>query len=295
MSLSLWVLLSLLSRIALYASVASAVGGLFASLLLAQHRDCANAIRRYIVWGCVAGVMASMAGFTSQVGALSDQGVMGMVDTVLMAILWQSSVGTALALQLGGFIVIGGTAGWLLKTQKPPTAVLNLITVMGCLSLLAAFSQVGHFAEQPLLGKAALSLHVLAMSLWMGSLYPLWIVSRTTHLAEIQRSMERFGQVAVVMVGVLVACGILMAAILLKDFHRLSSTPYGQGLVAKLALVGGLLLLAARNKWLNVPRFLRRGYSASLSHTILFEILLGTFVFLITGIITVVIGIDAAV
>lgn len=291
MSLSLWALFTLLSRIALYASVASAIGGLFASVLLVRHRESATAIRRYTVWGCVSGIIAALFGFGAQVGALSDQGLKGMVDTTMMAMLWQASVGTAVVLQLSGFLLIGAATGWLLKTQKTYNVLIQALMLLGGLSLLASFSQVGHFAEQPLLGKVAVSLHVLAMSLWMGSLYPLWRVSRTNDLPEIQRSMERFGQLAAVIVGVLVACGVLMGAMLLKDFHTLFFTPYGRGLLLKLALAGGLLLLAASNKWLTVPRLLHPGLSTRLSRAIALEMCVGAVILLITSVITIIIGI----
>lgn len=292
MSLSLWALLTLLSRIALYASVACAIGGLFASVLLARHRESETAIHRYTFWGCVIGVITSLIGFGVQVGAFADQGLVGMVDFNMMSILWQTSVGTAVALQLSGFLLIGITTGWLLKSQKTNNVFIKALMLLGGLSLLASFSQVGHFAEQSLLGKVAISLHVLAMSLWMGSLYPLWQVSRTTDIPEIKRSMERFGQVATVIVGVLVASGVLMATMLLKDFHTLFFTPYGQGLLLKLTLVGSLLLLAASNKWLTVPRLMQPGFSIRLSRAIVLEMCVGAFILFITGVITIIIGID---
>lgn len=294
MSLSLWALFTLLSRITLYASVASAIGGLFTSVLLVRHRESAAAIRRYTFWGCVVGIIAALLGFGTQVGALSDLGLKGMLDTTMIAIMWQAPVGTAVALQISGFLLIGAATGWLLNTQKPNNILIKTLTASGGFCLLAAFSQVGHFAEQPLLGKIAISLHVLAMSLWMGSLYPLWRVSRTSDIAEIQRSMERFGQLAAVIVGVLVACGILMAAMLLKDFHTLFFTPYGRGLLLKLTLVGGLLLLAASNKWLTVPRLLHPGFPTRLSRAIMLETGVGAVILFITGVITLIIGIDAA-
>jgi len=292
MILSLWELVTLLSRIALYASVASAIGGMFSSLLLARHRESAPAIRRYTFWGCVIGLIALLIGFAAQVGAFADQGLMGMVDINMMSILWQTSVGTAVALQLSGFLLIGTAIGWLLKTQKPHNNWAHGLMLLGGLSLLAAFSQVGHFAEQSLLGKAAISLHILAMSLWMGSLYPLWQVSRTTDIPEIQRSMERFGQGATVIVGVVVASGVTMGILLVKDIHRLVATDYGQGLLLKVSLVGVLLLLAASNKWLTVPHLHRKGFSHRLTRAIALEMLLAGGIFLITGVITSIIGID---
>ncbi len=69
-------------------------------------------------------------------------------------------------------------------------------------------------------------------------------------------------------------------------------TPYGQGLLLKLALVGSLLLLAASNKWLTVPRLMQPGLATRLSRAIVLEICVGAFILLVTGIITVIIGIE---
>ena len=85
---------------------------------------------------------------------------------------------------------------------------------------------------------------------------------------------------------------MLMAAMLLKDFHTLFFTPYGRGLLLKLALVSGLLLLAASNKWLTVPRLLQPGLSTRLSRAIVIEMCVGVVILLITGVITIIIGID---
>jgi copper resistance protein D len=296
MTISLWELLITLSRISLYMSLATTLGGLFATALLVGHSQCAAAIRRYIFWGCLLGILTTLAGLCVQVGALADEGMAGMMDFTIMSILLKTSVGTAAMLQLMGFLFIGIANYRDLKIVQALSAKkinANLcIAMCGGLSLLASFSQVGHLPEESLLGKIAITFHVLAMSLWMGSLYPLWLVSRTANLSAIQQSMERFGQLAAVIVGVQVACGILMASILLRDFHELFFTTYGRGLLLKLALVSSLLLLAASNKWFTVPRLLQPGFSTRLSRAILLEMCVGAIILSITAVITIIIGIS---
>jgi putative copper resistance protein D len=44
--------------------------------------------------------------------------------------------------------------------------------------IVLSFSQLGHVTNLPLFAQALLSIHVLVMSLWMGSLYPLWKTSK---------------------------------------------------------------------------------------------------------------------
>lgn len=293
MDIGLWALLTLLGRFILYACVASAIGGVFSSVLLARHREVAQAITRYTGYGCIAGIVVAMYSLFIQVGAMVDRGLAGIVDTNMMSVMLKTSVGNALLFELIGFVLIGVCARWSLRRALRPRHIPSLlISILGCLFLIASFSQVGHFAEAAWTGKVAISFHILAMSLWIGSLYPLWVVSRTTDVPAIQLSMETFGRLASVIVGVLVACGIIMGILLVKDFHTLIATGYGQGLLLKGLLVGALLLLAASNKWLTVPHLHREGVGRRLSRAIVLEMALAACIFLITGVITSVIGID---
>lgn len=107
-----------------------------------------------------------------------------------------------------------------------------------------------------------------------------------------QISMEYFGRVAAFIVGVLVVCGAIMTLLLVKDFHTLISTGYGRGLLVKTLLVSALLLLAASNKWLIVPRLNQDGFRQRLSRAIVFEMLIAGLILGVTGVITAVIGID---
>jgi putative copper resistance protein D len=83
-----------------------------------------------------------------------------------------------------------------------------------------------------------------------------------------------------------------MGVILIKDVHTLVSTGYGRGLLLKLMLVGSLLLLAASNKWLTVPHLHQEGFRNRLSRAIVLEMVLASLIFLVTGIITTIIGIE---
>lgn len=293
MDIGPWTLLTLLGRFIFYTCVASAIGGIFSSVLLARHREAAQVITRYIGYGCLVGIFVAIYNLFIQVGAMVDQGLIGVFDTNMILIMLKTSVGHALLFELIGFSLIGICAWWSLRHALKPRHIPSLsISVLGCLFLIASFSQVGHFAEAPWAEKAAISFHILAMSLWIGSLYPLWVVSRTADIFAIQLSMETFGRLAVGIVGVLVACGVTMGILLVKDFHTLISTGYGRGLLLKIVLVSALLLLAASNKWLTVPHLHRDGFSQRLSRAIILEMSLASFIFLVTSVITIVIGID---
>jgi len=291
MNLSVWALLTLLSKISLYASVTSAIGGVFSSMLLVRHREADQSINRYIGCGCGVGICTVVFSLLVQVGALGDRGLEGAFDTPMMSIILQTSVGQGLLFDVIGFSLIGLSA-WLRSISNPPSMFWHFISVIGCLFLVISFFQVGHFAEAAWVGKLAISFHILAVSMWIGSLYPLWIVSRMADTPALQISMEIFGRIAVFIVGVLVVCGVVMSIFLVKDLHTLISTGYGRGLLLKMVLVSVLLLLAARNKWLIVPHLNQDGFRQRLSRAIVLEMLVAAFILCTTGLITAVIGID---
>lgn len=292
MNLGIWALLALLSKFSLYSCVAIAIGGVFSSTLLAWHPQAAQRIPRYTGYGCIAGIFAAIFSLLVQVGTMVDRGVEGAFDVPTISLILQTSVGKALLFEVTGFFLIGCSVWRLLHRIASPLPSI-ILSGIGCLILLASFSQVGHFAEASWIGKFAISFHILAMSIWIGSLYPLWIVSRTSAVYATQISMETFGRIAVLIVAVLIICGIVMGILLVKDFHTLISTSYGQGLLLKMVLVAVLLLLAASNKWLTVPHLNRHGFIQRLSRAILLEMMLAGVIFLITAAITVVIGIDS--
>ena len=106
--------------------------------------------------------------------------------------------------------------------------------------------------------------------------------------------MRQFGQFATVVVGLLVVCGLVLAAQLLTTFADLFATAYGQGLLVKFAVVLCLLVFAARNKWRTVPSLMQPDFTARLSQTIVIELSLGLLILLITGIVTSVIGLETS-
>ncbi len=179
MLLGPWVLLTLITRILCYACTAIALGGTFASILLSQHTTSVEAIRRYTLWGCVAGIVAAVSGIFLQAGAIADQGAAGMLNTDILAILWRASPGKSAALQIAGFLLIAFISTLKASGGMPAKRLATATKILGVLLLLAAFTQQGHFADQPSLAKIVLALHVLSIGLWIGSLYPLWRLSRS--------------------------------------------------------------------------------------------------------------------
>jgi copper transport protein len=130
------------------------------------------------------------------------------------------------------------------------------IALVGALAALLSYAFAGHvvtagprWATVP-----ALLAHASAVAFWVGSLLPLRAALDDDDAAALLR---RFSRAAACAVAVLVVAGFVIAAIQVRGFAALVATAYGWMLLAKLALVGGLLALAALNKWRLTPALAR--------------------------------------
>ena len=292
METSVWELLTLFSKVLIYVSVVGVIGGSFAYVLLGRHYDCLLSIRRYIRWSSIVGMLGTVGSFLVQVGAFSGTGWGGMFDASIIAILVESSIGDSMLTGSIGFVALLVSTIKLRPTLSGPEATVRAICVLvGVCALLFSFSQTGHLADAEVLARAAVALHVLMAAIWVGSLYPLWLVNRHGNPLEVQQSMELFGRLAMTIVAILLLCGLFLASRLVGSFTTLKTDPYGWGLLAKVALVLVLLLIAAGNKWRITPNLLKKGMNGRLSLAIRGEMVMALVILLITGVITTLIGI----
>jgi putative copper export protein len=118
---------------------------------------------------------------------------------------------------------------------------------------LVALAFVGHGADDSgLRGDARLALlavHLLAVAAWLGALPALWLALGDD--AQPLRLVRRFGLVGAVSVGAVLVTGAATLVFIALDTAHGLGRAYRQTLVAKLALVFGLLVLAGINRfWL---------------------------------------------
>lgn len=238
---------AIIVKLALYFGLTGAVGLTlfritFADLLAPLHRR----IRARIAGFAMLAGLATVVGFMLRGAALTG-GVDGMKDPEMLGLLWSTQVGDVLVLRLAGLVLI--LAGQLVARAGPWIALAG-----GALALWS-FTQIGHVPELDRAGaRGLLLLHLLGISFWIGILGPLRDFSRDPErLDEAALLGHRFGQAATVIVPVLILAGFAMAWLLMGDPSALFTTGYGLALMAKLALVGLVLALAAAHKLRLVP------------------------------------------
>ena len=101
------------------------------------------------------------------------------------------------------------------------------------------------------LGTAALAVHVLAASVWVGGLLALVAHLRCGPAAL--RALPRFSTLALVCVGAVAASGVVTAATLLEGPAQLASSPYGRLLVLKAVVLGVLAALGHLHRRRSLP------------------------------------------
>lgn len=244
---------AIVTKFALYLGVMTAAGTVMATLLFRLDRT-----RGLVVGSAVLGLLATIFAFSLR-GANLTGDVSGMTDPEMLGLLWTTPVGTALLLRIVGLglliagLVMGRIGAW--------------ISVLGGFIAIWSFDYVGHVSgRETTLLDIALTLHLLSVALWIGVLTPLKrLASATDTYAAAADVGHRFGIVASVAVPVLVIVGGYMGYQLVGSFSALIGTGYGQALIIKVLLVGGLLGLAAANKLRFIPA-LRSGDTAAAQH-----------------------------
>ena len=237
-------LLAVLAKAAGYAAALLAMGGVLfvAAFRRLAARDVLRLARRVAVAAALAGLAVLAARFGIRAARISGMGWEGATDPVMLGFVWQSPLGAAALWRGAGEAAI-------LAVLLPGAGLW--IALGGAVAVAVSYAQVGHSLGEPRAALAALLVvHLLAAAFWVGALAPLRRAARGPKGAAL---LHRFGTVAAGAVAALAVAGAGLAWLLAGGLSALLGTAYGLGLLAKVAVVAGLLGLAALNKWHLVP------------------------------------------
>ena len=294
-----WELASLLCKLLLYLAAASVAGGSFCLWQFSDGRRISVYHNlSYMMIGAIVGFQAVLINFFIQVGSLNDSGLGGMFDWNIASILLGTSLGEVTFYRLGAFVwVLLAILFYLrkLRFSTQPFSLIQyrrLVTVFALPFLFVAntLRVSGHVSVLSTFSQLAIVLHFSAFALWIGSLYPLLLLSRSTDKEYLRFGMQRFGDLAIGIVAVLFVAGALMAWQLIGSFDALLHTSYGQALLLKLLLVLGLLGIAGINKLLLVPGLSTADGASKLGASIRYEMLAATLVLIVTAYFSTIIG-----
>lgn len=240
---AMWRTLDWLLRALHFASLVAACGGVLFAVFV-EGGAVSRATRRYVL------ISAGLASVTALIGI----GVHGAhltltpLDAFFSSRPWLAGAATSLA--PAAAIVLGGMALILVAIRRLDRPFLQWIAIAGTAAAASSLSATGHVgaADPAWLATSALGIHVLAVSFWVGSLLPLLrIVTGAPDKAT--AALGRFSSFVVPSVALLALSGFTVAFLQVRRLDALATTNYGQLLLFKLALVVGLVALAAYNRF----------------------------------------------
>jgi putative copper export protein len=163
----------------------------------------------------------------------------GITDPEQWRLLAGDSAAYALLLRLAAALLLAYALRWPLRRGALSALAL----------LLLSFAVTGHTRAAPAPRGAALVvlLHVSIVLLWFGALWPLRLLLASVDAVLAAGVVAAFSRLALWLVPLLAALGVLLAALLLPDLAALWQ-PYGLALLTKSALFVLLLGLAGLNR-----------------------------------------------
>jgi putative copper resistance protein D len=306
MTPEIWTALLILNKFLVYLGMAGAIGGSLSLFLFTQNdvlphrydviKQWQNSIGKYALLSISIGFIANGADFFVQTGNMSETGISGMFNPIMLEMLWVSSVGTlavvrAVFLALSALVMIV-----ILRSLRPLTNTLKLAGYGVCSAIIAAglsysFTLSGHTNQLAFGSLTLITLHVAIAFAWLGSLVPLLYASSLFSDKELHSLMTRFGHYAAWLVALLLVAGSGMLVQLLPSIDELVNTAYGQLFIAKIALVLCMLGFAVWHKFYLVPKLRQQDYgNIKLRYSIMAESTVGILALITTSVVTTAVG-----
>lgn len=231
-----------------YATLSVLIGGVFflARVWAEGTRD-RRALR--LLWGSlILSAVATLLGFGLTAAGLQGSGALDALrPSVIAGVLGTrySRIMTIRALFLGlGFVVLAMlTLG---REQAIRSRWWQAPAGIAAGGVAVTHALLGHVSNEGLAARAAVFVHVIGVTVWLGGLVILAaVVLPRRRIDEVREVLPRFSRLAFTALSAVVLAGGVMVLRVVPEVSELPQTGYGRMLLGKLALVG-LVLVAAR-------------------------------------------------
>lgn len=238
-------------RFALYANLMLLFGLPLFAVYTLEERGNFSARHLGLCSLAVLGLALSALSIAAMTASMAGVSLLEVDRASIAMMVSDTPMGRAWAVRMGALTALGISA--LIKAPSAPVAVLGAVA-LGSLAWTGHGSAgEGNAAIIQLVGDLA---HLLAAGAWLGALVGLGTMLRVGDNAPAtHRALERFAPVGTVIFAAVVASGLVNGLYLVgwSNLGRMPFTVYGQLLLLKLALFGGMLVLAALNRFRLTP------------------------------------------
>lgn len=242
------------ARVLFYAGLLVAAGlALFKAGPHAGMTARARRLAGLALLGALIGLVAGTAEVGFHVAAVSGRGIAGVLDLGTWQAVLGTGLGPALLLRTVGLAMLA--AGARRRIREGLASGPDTWKLLGALVAIASFQFVGHTASAapPVIVRTADLVHAIAAAVWIGGLVGLGVTARTADPGDRAVTVARFSTWATGAVAGVTVAGVALAWVNLPTLAASWQTGYGRLLLAKLVLVGVLLLMGAHNHFNVVP------------------------------------------
>lgn len=255
-------------RFALYADL-MLIAGLAAFPLFALTRSerlapqsMMAAIWRAERWLCAAGLLLSILGMGVLAASMQGVGLLSLELQPFWDLVRETEVGTAWVYRSAALLLALGVAIWMVRWPTTSAAVLAAAGSVAVASLVWSGHAGATEGAAGTVHRISDILHLIAAAVWIGAIGAFLILISPRRVREwpgglqiAARSLDQFSRVGTICVLVIAATGLVNSQMIVgaENLGRSLGSPYGQLLLAKLALFGLMLALAAANRWRLTP------------------------------------------
>ena len=280
--MEIWIVLNPIIKFLLYISVFGSVGTLvfifhFYRLLTPLQLDyCSSTSQKFTK----VGVLVSFISILSIPGNMSGD-LIGIIDINMVNL----SIDT-LALKASLLLFIGFILIYFLPINfKKIFFIGNTLAIF---IILFSFIVIGHSTKGGILTQSLVTIHLIGLSYWIGSLLPLKKMCNIADFKELKTITHSFGNYAVFYILALLIAGSIFSFILIGDISNLFNTIYGNVLMIKILFAMLLISLGALNKLFLVPRLDINNATTiiKLKRSINVEMIIVLIIFFLTSLLT---------
>lgn len=222
-------------------------------------------LRAVILWLSVSAIGLSLLSIVAMTASMADVPLLEVDSTSVRMMIAETPMGQAWKVRIGALLITLSVA--IVSGQRKRPTWLGVVS-LGAAAALTSLAWTGHGAAgEGTDGTRQLVadiVHLLAAGAWLGALTALGLLllrplenMSGEHLRVAHRALNGFAVTGAIIVALVVVSGLVNSLILVGLEHLLSITSslYGQLLLAKLALFAIMLGLAANNRYRLTPKF----------------------------------------
>ncbi len=212
--------------------------------------------RRVVLSVLVAAFAGAVATGLGAVGAAADAAGIARFSVngaIISTFLFKTGVGRIAIIELGCAMAacIPAVIAWITLKKSSTSDLALLLAALFAGIGLAAFPFNSHpvTLDQQIAGLAASIAHRLALGVWLGGLPALILLIGAGPVPDDTRQLaavilRRFSRLAIIAMSVILVTGTLLTWFLVGNIPGMIGTEYGRLLILKLALLGGIFVIA---------------------------------------------------